>query len=156
MNDNLQTRIRRARKDEAPALTEIALAAKRYWGYPDKWIKTWTPLLTITPDFITANETYVATLNDQVVAFYAVSVKGTRANLEHMWVHPQVIGHGVGRKLFVHALGRARALGSTVLEVEADPHAQGFYEKMGAHWAGKHVGDVGGQERTLPVLEISL
>ncbi len=148
--------IRRAHSGEAAALTDIALAAKRYWGYPDKWIKIWTPLLTITPEFITANETYTATMNDKPVAFYAVSVNGERASLDHMWVHPQCIGKGIGRELFAHSLSRARALGANILEVEADPHAQGFYEKMGAHWVGKHIGDVSGQVRTLPVLEINL
>ncbi|MCL4530843.1 MAG: hypothetical protein M1485_06230 [Chloroflexi bacterium] len=35
--------IRRALPEEADALTEIAIAAKRHWGYPERWIEIWMP-----------------------------------------------------------------------------------------------------------------
>jgi|SRR5262245_16873441 len=54
-------RIVRAKPDEAEALTEIAFAAKRHWGYPEKWIESWRETLTVTPEFIASHETYVAT-----------------------------------------------------------------------------------------------
>ena len=47
-----------AKPDDAPTLTAIALAAKGYWGYPIAWLAEWTPGLRVTPEFITANETF--------------------------------------------------------------------------------------------------
>lgn len=44
------------------------------------------------------------------------------------------IGRGVGRLLFEHVALRARELGARRLEWEAEPHAQGFYEHMGASY----------------------
>jgi hypothetical protein len=43
-----------------------------------------------------------------------------------------------------------------VLEIESDPNAQGFYERMGAKVVGDHVGEVDGELRILPVLEMVL
>ena len=31
------------------ALTQIALAAKRHWGYPERWIEIWSSQLTFSP-----------------------------------------------------------------------------------------------------------
>ena len=41
-------------------------------------------------------------------------------------------------------------------KIESDPNAQGFYERMGAKVVGEHVGEVEGQPRILPVLEVIL
>jgi hypothetical protein len=43
---------------EAAALTEIAFAAKRHWGYPEHWIAHWRSILTVTPEFVATHETY--------------------------------------------------------------------------------------------------
>ena len=150
------TIIVRARPEQADALTRIALAAKRHWGYPERWIKIWTPLLTITPEFITANEVWAAAIDGRAVAFYALLENGDQASLEHLWVEPEFMGRGIGRDLFEHACARARALGHPVLIVEADPHAQGFYEHMGGRVTGQQIGEVDGAPRVLPILEFDL
>jgi GNAT superfamily N-acetyltransferase len=67
------------------------------------------------------------------------------------------MGSGVGRSLFEHARDRARELRLPVLELSADPNAEGFYERMGA----KRVGDVpagmnGAASRVLPRMRINL
>jgi len=43
-----------------------------------------------------------------------------------------------------------------VLEIESDPNAQGFYERMGAKKAGEVVGEVDSQPRVLPLLEVKI
>jgi len=146
--------ILRARSDQAKTLTQIAFAAKRHWGYPEQWIQLWTPMLTITPEFIEQRETYVALLGDEPVGFCAISLADEKASLEHLWVLPKNIGKGVGRDLFNFILSRCRELGARVLEIESDPNAQGFYEQMGASKVGEVVGEVHGQPRILPLLEI--
>lgn len=49
-----------------------------------------------------------------------------------MFVDPGVIGKGVGRLLFQHAVATARNLGFTQFTIDADPNAEPFYEAMGA------------------------
>jgi hypothetical protein len=46
--------------------------------------------------------------------------------------------------------------GETVLKIEADPNAQGFYEKMGPRKIDEHHTEIDGQLRRLPIMEIKL
>src|SRR5271155_5328954 len=124
--------ILRAKPYDAGALTEIAFASKRHWGYPEPWNESWRDALTIDPQFIISHETYAAVVEECCVGFYALGRKESRLELLHMWVLPRAVGQGVGRSLFNHALGRTRALGFRVLEIESDPNAEGFYQRMGA------------------------
>jgi GNAT superfamily N-acetyltransferase len=141
---------------QAETLTQIALTAKRHWGYPERWIELWTPLLTFTPADLERADFFVAQIDDEIVGFYSLSAAGPRAELENLWLLPACMGQGVGRGLFEHALARARELGCSVLEIESDPNALGFYQRMGARVVGQHVGEVDGQPRILPVMELSL
>jgi len=144
--------IARAKPDDAAALTEIAFAAKRHWGYPQNWMESWREVLTIRPEFIRDHETYKAAVDDRVVGFYALERKGDRLDLAHLWVSPDAMGQGVGRCLFIHALERARDAGFRELEMESDPNAEGFYERMGAHRIGTNTRVLEGQTCELPVL----
>jgi GNAT superfamily N-acetyltransferase len=152
----MNTEISRATSDQAELLTQIAFAAKRHWGYPERWIKLWAPILTITPEFIEQYETYIAFLGDEPVGFCAISQEDEKASIEHLWVLPEHMGKGVGARLFKFMLSRCKELGTRVLGIESDPNAQGFYERMGAIKVGEIVGEVDGQPRILPLLEIKL
>ena len=144
--------IHRAKPEDAVALTEIAFAAKRHWGYPEAWIQAWSEALTIQPQFIARNETYVACLDGKTIGFYALVIGKDRASLEHLWVIPSAIGQGIGRALFDHAVQRTKALGVEGIEIESDPNAEKFYEQMGARRVSVNVTEIEGQSRSLPVL----
>ena len=72
--------------------------------------------------------------------------------LEHLWVLPKAMRRGVGRALFVHAVERVRASGFETLEIESDPNAAGFYERMGARRVATTITELEGRLRELPVL----
>jgi len=148
--------ITRARPAQAAELTRIAIAAKAHWGYPERWMALWAPLLAISPDYIATNEVWAAALGPEIAGFYSLTDLGRAVSLENMWVLPRYIRQGLGRGLFSHALARCRQLGYETLRIEADPHAQGFYEHMGAHKIGEHVDLLDGQPRILPLLEMAL
>jgi len=150
----MQIEVAKAIPNQAGQLTSIALAAKRHWGYPERWIEIWTPLLTITPEFIASADVWVAVVEDETAGFYALLYSAERATLEHFWISPRFMGQGVGRGLWDHALARCREKDYAVLEIESDPNAQGFYEKMGARKVGERTGEVDGQPRVLPIMEI--
>ena len=141
-----------AKPADAAALTDIAFAAKRHWGYPDQWLESWREVLTLKPEFIAGHETYVAVVGDQALGFYALRRKGDRMDLLHMWVRPDWMGRGVGRSLFLHAVERTKALGLRALEIESDPKAEGFYLRLGAHRIGMSVHRVEQYLPELPVL----
>jgi GNAT superfamily N-acetyltransferase len=142
--------IRPASADDASVLTRIAHEAKRHWGYPEHWIKHWESDLTISPDFIRDNHVYVAEEDGEIQGFYALSVAGSKAELEHMWVTPDRIGTGIGKDLFLDAMERAASLNVNAIEMSADPNAAGFYKHMGATQIGEIDASIDGQSRTLP------
>ena len=146
--------IRPAATNEASALTNMALDAKRYWGYPEHWIKHWESDLTISSDFIHDNHVYVAEENGQIQGFYALIVTGDKAELDHMWVKPTLIGTGIGKELFLDAMERAAALKVSAVEISSDPNAAGFYRRMGATEIGETDASFGGVTRKLPRLKI--
>jgi GNAT superfamily N-acetyltransferase len=152
----MNLRIERAAKDLHGTLTEIAHAAKRHWGYPEHWMQLWCDVLTITPDYIDNSDVYIARLENEVVGFYALVGSGAKVTLDHLWLSPTQIGSGIGRSLFNHAVSTARQLGAVELEIEADPNAVGFYERMGATRVGENVYELDGQPRVLPLLVYKL
>ena len=140
-----------AHPSEAESLTEIAFAAKRHWNYPEHWMAQWQALLTITPASMVANETFAARVEQRIVGFASLKVEGDVLLLSDLWVLPAEMGRGVGRALFRHAQQRAKARGFTTFEMESDPHAAGFYKRMGAEQVRTHTTLMDGQPRELPV-----
>ena len=146
--------IRRATPEEAAALTQIALDAKRYWGYPEHWIQHWESDLAVSSDFIREHHVYIAEDDGEIRGFYALCVSDNKAELEHMWVTPNSIGTGVGKELFLDAMERAAALSVDAVELSADPNAAGFYSRMGATQIGETDSVIDGQVRKLPRMTI--
>src|SRR4030095_1122554 len=124
--------------------------------YPSHWMKQWREQLTIAPNFIAENETFAAIINRQTVAFHALLQTAAVLRLEHLWVLPNWMGQGIGRTLFRHAVERAAARGGPSLTIEADPHAELFYQHMGATRVGTTMSEIDGCRRELPLLIVDL
>jgi GNAT superfamily N-acetyltransferase len=139
---------------DAARLTAIAHAAKRHWGYADELIELWRADLTITPDVIAAGLVCCAVREAAIAGFYALSRDGATFELEHMWVDPAHMGRGHGAHLFQHAVATARAHGGTLLRIASDPHAEGFYQRLGAERVGAEPSAL--PDRSLPLLVVAL
>jgi GNAT superfamily N-acetyltransferase len=146
--------IRPAVKEEAARLSEIAIEAKRFWGYPEHWIKHWQSDLTLSPEYLATNPVFLAEKDEQILGFYALIIRQNQAELDHLWVTPEHIGSGVGKALFLHAMQNAARRNVSEIEILADPNAEGFYRKMGAHRIGEEVSEIDGNTRSLPRLTI--
>ena len=132
--------VRLARADEASALSAIARAAKARWGYPLAWLAAWEPDLTFTPATLEHMTVLVAEWGGvpdaHLLGVAALKRRAADWSLEHFWVAPAAEGQGVGRALFTHLVRVASVGGGGVIEILSDPHAVGFYERMGARPAG--------------------
>ena len=148
--------IKPASVSDAQTLTQIALDAKRYWGYPEHWIKHWESDLTISAEFITDNHVYVAEDEGEIRGFYALCLVNEKAELEHLWVRPSHIGTGIGKELFLDAMERAAKLNVSEVELSADPNAAGFYKRMGASQVGEIDSEIDGQPRKIPRMKIDV
>jgi ribosomal protein S18 acetylase RimI-like enzyme len=90
--------------------------------------------------------------NDRAVGFYLLTKESDGLHLDHLWIIPAAMGRGIGRALFEHAAEQARALGLATIKIEADPNAEGFYQRMGARRVGTQVTEIEGERRELPLL----
>ena len=148
--------IRRAEPQEAQTISNIALAAKRHWGYPERWIELWTPQLTFDANYFESHESWTAVVEGEPIGFYTLLDRDGIAWIDNLFVTPDWIGNGIGRRLFHHAMEAARERGYKTLQLEADPNAVGFYQRMGMHTVGERRSEVDGQPRLLPIMERSL
>jgi N-acetylglutamate synthase-like GNAT family acetyltransferase len=148
--------IRPARTDEADTITEIALRSKAYWGYSDAFMARVRAELTLTPEFIERNPTFVSEVDGKIAGFYSLKDLGDGVvDLYYLFVAPEAIGGGHGKRLLLHAFETARASGFREMLVEADPNAEAFYAKMGMTRCGQRESSVE-VGRVLPLLRLAL
>ena len=146
--------IRPADPGEAHALTALAHLAKGHWGYPESWMRAWRDQLTLTPEYLLRHRAYAGLVGPRLAALYALEDEGDAWSLGHFWVDPRWMGQGIGRWMLSDAVRRVRALRPGPLRIASDPHAEGFYLKMGARRVGAVPADVDGTKRELPLLEL--
>jgi hypothetical protein len=96
--------IRCASPEDADQLTQITLAAKRYWKYPERWMQIWLPLLTVSQEYVAANETWVAVVEDKSVAYYSLEHNNQDMWLDNLWVLPDFMSQGLGTLLLITLL----------------------------------------------------
>jgi GNAT superfamily N-acetyltransferase len=148
--------IRRARPDEAQALTELSLRSKAVWGYEPGFLARCRAAMTLTPQKLRAHPFYVAQdAGGILLGFYSFEPERGGVGLDMFFVEPEAIGRGVGRALWDHAVAAARALGPREMVVVSDPNAAGFYQRMGCRSAGAVPSEVD-PARFLPVFRYGL
>ena len=148
--------IRRAKPEEADLLSQIAIAAKSHWDYPEHWMQLWIPQLTFGPAYFEEHEGWAAELDRAPIAFYTLENRNGKAWIETLRVLPAHMGKGVGNQLFQHAVGLSRQRGYRILQLESDPNAIGFYKKMGLRQIGERQYELDGRPRSLPLMEMVL
>lgn len=153
--DDDPMRIRAGEAAEAAALTELALRSKGHWEYDAEFLAACREELTVRPADVVARRTAVAEEDGRILGFTTLDGEPPKGALGMMFVEPDTIGRGVGRRLFAHTMDEARRLGFTRLTIDADPNAEPFYRAMGAIRIGATPsGSIPGRE--LPLLEVAL
>lgn len=144
--------LRAALPAEVGALSELAMRSKAYWGYDAAFLEACRDELTFTATDVA--RIVVAESGGALVGMYTVDGRPPHGVLGNLWVDPSLIGSGIGRQLWSHAISSARARGFSHLMIDADPNAEGFYLKMGAERVGETPsGSLPG--RVLPLLQVS-
>ena len=144
-----------ARADEGERLREIARASKGYWGDAPERVAEWVAGLDLSPAGLRKKEFYVAEVAGCVIGWSALIPRGEVCWFDDLWIDPAWIGKGVGTRMFRHAVGRARQVGASRIELEAERHAVGFYEKMGAHKVRDSEPGVWGRVSPVVAIEIA-
>ena len=99
----------------------------------------WTKeFLTVSPEYVAANHVWVASVDSHPVAIAAIKQEAAETILDHFWVLPAYIGQGIGKSLFLHVVRCLDDMNCREFVFASDPHADGFYCRMGAEKIGDH------------------
>lgn len=126
--------IRRATPDEAPFLNELTGRSALSWGYEPEFLDWESEAITVYPAVIATSPVYVLEEAGRVLGYYSLTGKPPEMLLDKLFVEPDRIGTGCGKRLWLHAVATARDMGATALTLDSDPNAAPFYRAMGAVW----------------------
>jgi N-acetylglutamate synthase-like GNAT family acetyltransferase len=151
--------IRFAKPQEALLLSELALRSKGYWGYDANFLASCKEELSYDESQL-SSPAYcfkVAEVHGyKIIGFFALNFLDTDyAELEALFIEPEVIGQGWGKHLLTAAIAVAKEHKAKCIALQADPFAEDFYLANGA----VKVGETESQSisgRFLPLFEICL
>jgi GNAT superfamily N-acetyltransferase len=136
-----EVRIIPARRESLAWINDLIVRSKSSaWTWPAGYLERALPLHKIEPSYLRSNHCFeLLDVNDQLAAFLAVAIHDARVVLDNLWVRPDLIGKGVGRRACEHVCQLAHEYGWTDVWVIPDPPAVGFYKKMGFADTGERV-----------------
>lgn len=151
-------KVRDARPDDAPQISELAMRSKAYWGYSPEFMEQCRGELEIDSARLgdAAFVYRVVESGDAMLGFHAIHILSpNKYELDGLFVEPEHIGHGVGRRLIEDALHILGNIGGGELLIQGDPNAERFYLAAGARQIGtRESGSVAG--RQLPLFQIDI
>jgi ribosomal protein S18 acetylase RimI-like enzyme len=128
--------IRRARPDEAEALTALIMRSKAHWGYSQQQLDGWRSVLTMAAATIERDAVFCAEVDGVLAGVLHVKMLDDGLNdgealLDDLFIEPAYMGAGVGGALWRLAATLAREAGARVMVLYADRNAIPFYQHMG-------------------------
>ncbi len=100
------SKVRAAAHGEAATLSSLAMRSKAHWGYSDEFMTACREELTYSGSQIESDnyEFFVCEAKGRIAGFYALKLlTPSSAELEALFVEPEMIGLGFGRMLIEHA-----------------------------------------------------
>ena len=156
MSDTQKWRIRHALTSEVEYLSELAFRSKASWGYSDRFMQACLEELTIDKCYIENNPTFMIEDARDIIGFYSLEhISASEVELSFLFVEPDFIGKGYGRKLMMHAQEEARQLGYSKMIIQGDPNAERFYRSAGGSVVGTRK-STSIPDRELPIFSINL
>jgi GNAT superfamily N-acetyltransferase len=147
----------RVEPDQLDAINALILRSKAHWGYDEAMMEAMARVLRVDPDAAGEGRAVAGWVDATPVGFAQVSApqdddRGLAMALDLLFIAPEAIGTGLGRRLYHWALDQARACDAVRLDILSDPFARGFYTAMGASFIEDRPSKLV-PGRTLPWLE---
>lgn len=128
-------KLRRARGEDAPALTTLTYLSKQSNGYDDAFMAACADELRVTPEDIAANHFLLAEeASGTPLGCACLTPEG---EISSFFIHPDHKRQGIGRGLWQQLRETATSLNLTHLTLDADPDAVPFYRAMGFEVIGQ-------------------
>lgn len=136
MSGHVELSIRMARPDERDALEALQRRASLALGEYREQLEAEPDAIQLPLEQIERGQLFVAELGDRIAGFAAVLVDDDVAELDGLFVEPDLWRQGVGAALVDVAVHEARRQGLTMMVV-ANPSARIFYERCGFRLEGE-------------------
>ena len=117
-----------------------------YWNHPPEYLAQAAGLMDLNAEDLRRDEAWIAESSGEIAGFYRLSRADVRFEIEEFHLEPPMIGHGIGRQMFEHAVARATNAGGRWLVWSTDANALGFYRHMGGQVAGIEQSGIDGDE----------
>ena len=130
MSGHADLTIRLGRIEEQQGLEELQRRASPALGEYNDQLEAEPDAIYLPIEQIERGEVFVAELGDRIAGFAAVIIDDDVAELDGLFVEPDLWRQGIGAALIDFAVhhGRRQGLAMTVI---ANPSAREFYEKCG-------------------------
>ena len=147
--------IERVTEKDHLKLTEITVDGKAFWGFSKEQLAIWKDELTVTRDYISANETYNLFLDSSIIGYYSfLKMSDDQIILDNLFLFQKYIGQGFGTLLMNDFLESVKKLGFCTIILEAEPNAEQFYKKFGFSTYDHRESNIKG--RLLPKMKLNL
>jgi len=147
--------LRRATPSDAATLGVLAFRSKASWGYDAAFMDKARPALETPAEYLENSPVFLLERHGgDVIAFFGFKTIGDDIFLHDFFVAPEMIGRGLGARLWTLAVGTAREQHCPSFLIASDPFAKGFYQHMGA----QQIGEIEATEtgRLLPLLRYTM
>lgn len=118
-------------------INALIMRSKAHWGYDAAIMASLGHVLRLNLTAAGAGRAIAAWSDGQPVGIVQISdldedARGSAIRLDLLFIAPEAIGTGLGRRLYAWALDQARAAEADRLDILSDPFARSFYTAMGA------------------------
>ena len=148
--------IRRVAPRESSLATQLVTRSKALWGYDADFIAQCRDELVLDESYIRTHHVEFAEHDGWPVGLLSLEhVSDHEVELGRLFVEPAFVKRGVGRFLLSRAAEVSRLRKYTRLRIIGDPHASGFYSRLGARAIGS-VESATIPGRRLPLFQLDL
>lgn len=132
--------IARAKEGSLGDINALIARSKAYWTWPAGYLERALMLHRVDANYPRGHHSFeVLDGQSELIGFFAVAPSDTRVMLDNLWVTPERIGRGIGRRDCEYVFQLARDHSWTELWVVPDPPAEGFYQRMGFIDSGERI-----------------
>lgn len=128
-----------ASSNDINQINDIIRLAKIHLNYDATFIEKYMQLFQITETDIEEKIFQLAYSNESLIGFYSFSFHlngDLELELDKFFIHPNLIGKGIGRKLWQSCCDTAKSLGKNEFVIWSDLNTVSFYTKMGCEIIG--------------------
>lgn len=128
---------KKAESNDLIQLNKIAYESEAYWGYDETFMSIFKEKYVINEEFLNQSETFVMKDEESIIGFFSIKKHGLEATLEYFYIRVDLIGHGMGKKMWELMLEVCVMLNVESLSWVTSPGAIPFYTKMGSMRVGE-------------------